>query len=218
MQPNYHGSLGRGQRFVDSLVGNCGDLDVKDCQSAVEYLLNNAGQIQTGLKLDADRVYVDGGSHGGFLSLHLVGQYPTFYQATVARNPVTAVQLMEGTNDIPDWFYAEFGHSFNFSNPPQCITPEQFKNLWAASPFAYIDKIQVPVLLLVGLSDQRVAPSQSKVVYHALQSRIRQERAKSTSAKGKLDVRMLSFKDEEHPLSGIEAELISFEARFRWIA
>lgn len=218
MQPNYHGSLGRGQRFVESLIGNCGSLDVKDCHSSVEYLLNNVSQIQKGLKLDSARVYVDGGSHGGFLSLHLVGQYPTFYQATVARNPVTAVQLMEGTNDIPDWFYAEFGHSFDFSNPPNCITPEQFRNLWAASPFAYIDKIQVPVLLLVGLSDQRVAPSQSKTVYHALQSRIRQERAKSNQSEGNLDVRMLSFKDEEHPLSGVEAELISFEARYRWIA
>lgn len=200
------------------MIGNCGQLDVKDCQAAAEYLVKNANRIQKGLELDPDRVYVDGGSHGGFLSLHLVGQYPSFYRASIARNPVTAVQLMEGTNDIPDWFYAEFGHAFDYSNPPHCPTPEQFKNLSSASPFAYLDQIQVPVLLLVGLSDQRVAPSQSKAVYHALRSRIRKEEVRSTSTKGNLDVRMLTFKDEEHGLTGIEAELISFEARFRWLA
>lgn len=78
-------------------MGKCGTLDVRDCLDCVHHV------VSTSKIADPLRIFVDGGSHGGFLALHLVGQHPNTFRAAIARNPVTAANLMEGTNDIPDW-------------------------------------------------------------------------------------------------------------------
>jgi acylaminoacyl-peptidase len=41
-----------------------------------------------------DRVAVIGGSHGGFLGTHLIGQAPDRFKTAVLRNPVTSLSSM----------------------------------------------------------------------------------------------------------------------------
>ena len=48
-----------------------------------------------------------GGSHGGFLTGNLVGQYPSRFKCAVLRNPVMDISLMIHVSDIPDWTYVE---------------------------------------------------------------------------------------------------------------
>ena len=43
---------------------------------------------------DPERVAVIGGSHGGFLTGHLVGQQPHRFQCAVLRNPVCDLSVM----------------------------------------------------------------------------------------------------------------------------
>ena len=46
-----------------------------------------------------------GGSHGGFLTGHLLGQHPNRFKAGVLRNPVMDLALMSQISDIPDWVF-----------------------------------------------------------------------------------------------------------------
>jgi acylaminoacyl-peptidase len=61
------GSLGFGEEALQSLPGNIGSQDVNDVLTALDFV------IKKGL-IDASKVAVVGGSHGGFLTTHLIGQ------------------------------------------------------------------------------------------------------------------------------------------------
>src|ERR1700760_3198226 len=63
--PNYTGSLGFGQSAVLRLIGKCGTLDVEDCMEVLQHLVGT-GYAQLG----RGKVFIHGGSHGGFLGAH----------------------------------------------------------------------------------------------------------------------------------------------------
>uniref|UniRef100_A0A8C6X6Q2 acylaminoacyl-peptidase n=1 Tax=Naja naja TaxID=35670 RepID=A0A8C6X6Q2_NAJNA len=149
---NYRGSLGFGQDSVDSLPGNVGCQDVNDVQFCVEQMLQKE-------PLDSKRVALLGGSHGGFLSCHLIGQYPGTYKACVTRNPVVNM---------------------------------------------FVDKVQAPVLLLIGEEDRRVPPKQGLEYYRALRSR-------------GIPTRMLQYPSDNHALSSVEAEADGFMNIALWL-
>ncbi len=99
---NYRGSAGFGQAALESLAGNIGDQDVKDVVHLTNHVLEEFKD-----KLDASKVGVCGGSHGGFLAGHLIGQHPELFKVAAMRNPVTNIATMTTATDIPDWTYVE---------------------------------------------------------------------------------------------------------------
>jgi pimeloyl-ACP methyl ester carboxylesterase len=128
----------------------------------------------------------------------VIGRYPDVYSAAVLRNPVISCGEIS-TSDIADWYFIEFGFPYPMKSPPSSVPPETYKSLYLASPVAHIDNITAKVLLLVGLQDQRVAPTQGINYYHDLK------------AKGK-DVDMLVFPDADHSLDGVEVARVSWQA------
>ena len=163
---NYRGSIGWNQVYVETLAGNIGDYDVIDCVSATEKVLAEYDFI------DKERVGVCGGSHGGFLVGHLTGQRPDLFKVGAMRNPVTNVATMLTVTDISDWCYVEglgvSGYDFSKFSPP---TGDELVKLWNKSPARYIDGVKAPTLICLGLSDQRVPPSQGLEWYYSLRSR-----------------------------------------------
>jgi len=158
---NYRGSTGYGQGPLESLCGKIGRQDVDDLVLAAKQCLDACPHI------DKDSMVACGGSHGGFLSLHLVGQFPNMFKAAAVRNPVTNIASMFGVTDIPDWCFTEIGVQTAYSQP----TAEQYTIAIEKSPMAHLSKVSSPVLLLVGGSDRRVPPSQSKEYFHGLRDR-----------------------------------------------
>jgi acylaminoacyl-peptidase len=162
----------------------------------------------------------------------VIGQYPDFFSAAALRNPVISASDVSNT-DIPDWYFAEFGLGYPLasspvssyegdaktvlspqtsSDIPPLVDGDAFAKLQAASPTRYLDDMKVPVLLMIGAADRRVAPAQGILFYHALKARYSQAEKAAQGAK----VDMLVFEGESHPLDGVEASRVGFEAIRDW--
>lgn len=191
---NYRGSLGFGQHSVMSLLGKVGDQDVKDMQTAVLQVLKTE-------PIDPHKVVLCGGSHGGFLSCHLIGQYPEFYKSCIVRNPVINIPAMAGSTDIPDWCLVESGLTFSYEALPEAT---QWGDMLNKSPIIYVSKVKTPVLLMLGAEDRRVPNTQGLEYYKALR------------AHG-VEARLLWYPGNNHALSKVDAESDGFMNIALWI-
>lgn len=184
---NYRGSTAYGQDMLECLPGHCGDMDVRDCMQSLKVVHSDPRFEQL---IDKTQTGVFGGSHGGFLTTHLIGQYPdTFYVAST-RNPVTNCALMVGLTDIVDWVYHEVGLEYSTKKAP---TAAEYSVMFNMSPIAHIDKVKTPILMLLGAADRRVPPQQGVDYYRILKSR-------------GVDARLLMYPDAGHSLNDSVAQ------------
>jgi acylaminoacyl-peptidase len=184
---NYRGSLGFGQASIDSLPGRIGTNDVADCVAATR-------------AASALRQYksmgVIGGSHGGFLSAHLIGQHPTLFGAAVLRNPVINLSTMVGTSDIRDWVFVEACGSDAVDAIVQ--SEQQVAQMFRASPIAHVRNVRSPCLLVLGSRDRRVPNSQGFEFYYALRH-----------LQPQLDVELFVY-DDPHAITQVAFEMDAF--------
>lgn len=185
--PNYHGSTGFGQAALESLLTNIGDTDVEDVMRTTKHVMTEWKD-----RIDETRVGICGGSHGGFLTTHCIGQYPDFFKAAVMRNPVTNIASMVTATDIPDWCHAEALGKYDFSNfrGPDA---DELQIMYAKSPIVHVSKVKTPTLVALGMEDLRVPPSQGMELFHALKS-------------AGVETRLLVYPSDNHALNGVATE------------
>ena len=190
---NFRGSPGFGQNNIFSLLGNVGHQDMLDVQQATEKVVDK-------LAIPSAKVFAFGGSHGGYLILHLVSQFPDFYRAGAVRNPNANLTLKPGTCDNVDWCFVETGEKFSYDI---VSTSHHLLNLLKCSPIAGIDKVKTPLLFMLGLVDLRVPPFQSFQYTRAL---------KGLGKK----VKVLAYPNNSHSISGVDAEADCFVNTVKW--
>ena len=162
---NYRGSIGFGKESMNSLLGNIGDNDVQDCGNLAKKALKQFPDI-----VDADRLCVYGGSHGGFMTGWLIG-HPDFkdmWAVAGVRNPVLDMSYMVTATDIPDWIYAcSLKTEIGFAD----YDVDKNRQFFLKSPISQIKNVKTPCIFQIGSFDQRVPPHQSYFYYNALKEK-----------------------------------------------
>ncbi|XP_058105448.1 acylamino-acid-releasing enzyme isoform X2 [Magnolia sinica] len=187
---NYRGSLGFGEEALQSLPGKVGSQDVNDVLTALDHV------IEKGLA-DPSKVAVLGGSHGGFLTTHLIGQAPDRFAVAAVRNPVCNLALMVGTSDIPDWCYVESYGSEGKAIFTEAPSAEHLHLLHSKSPISHLSKVKSPVLFLLGAQDLRV-PVSNGLQY-----------ARALKEKG-VQVKVVIFPNDVHAIERPQSDFESF--------
>jgi dipeptidyl aminopeptidase/acylaminoacyl peptidase len=168
---NPRGSSNYGQEFGNIIQYRYPGDDAKDIMAGVDWLLKKG-------YVDEARMGVTGGSGGGLLTDWIVTQTPRFKAAVAQR-------------DISDW--ASFWYTADFT----LFTPTWFRKapfedpqeFAARSPITYVQKIQTPMMFILGDEDWRTPPSAGgEPLFRALKYL-------------KKEAVMVRFPDENHELS-----------------
>jgi dipeptidyl aminopeptidase/acylaminoacyl peptidase len=152
-QPNFRGSSGYGQKFIDADRGDFGGGDMRDILAGVDKLVADG-------VADKDRLFVYGTSYGGFMTTWLVGQTHRF-RAAVAQNAVTDLNMMWALSDLQSWTEWEFG-----GTPWEA--PEKYRKY---SPLTYAERVKSPTLILHARDDRRCPLPMGQAYHRALKAR-----------------------------------------------
>ena len=168
---NPRGSDGKGNAFAD-IRGKYGTIDYDDLMAFTDKVLKKFGQI------DPNRVFVTGGSYGGFMTNWMVGHTDRFKAAATQRSISNWISFF-GTSDIGFYFAKDQtdGH-------PNVNTDK----LWEQSPLKYAMQVKTPLLLIHSDKDYRCPIEQAMQFYGVLKDQ-------------GLNTKLVWFKEETHELS-----------------
>ncbi len=149
---NPRGSTSYGHEFANLIHHKYPGQDYDDLMSAVD------AAIAEGY-VDADNLFVTGGSGGGVLTAWIVGK-TTRFKAAVTQKPVINWASTVLTTDV-----APFMPKYWFGKLPW-EDPDAY---WKRSPLSLVGAVKTPTLVLVGDQDFRTPLSDSEQYYQALQ-------------------------------------------------
>jgi dipeptidyl aminopeptidase/acylaminoacyl peptidase len=149
---NPRGSHAYGQRFVEACVGDWGGKDYEDLMAAVDHALA-LGWV------DSKRLYVTGGSYGGFMTNWIIGHTNRFRAAVTQRSISNNISAF-GTSDI-GWHFWE--HEMGDATPWR-----EGEKLVFRSPLTYVTNVKTPLLILHAERDLRCPIEQAEQLFTAL--------------------------------------------------
>ncbi len=167
---NPRGSSGYGRKFKGMLYRNWAVNDSMDVLSGV------STAVRKGFA-DGKRLFLTGGSYGGYLSAWIIG-HDSRFKAAVLQRGVYDMTGFYGCSDVQYLMEWEFG-SFPWDEPGK---------MWRHSPLAYVRAMKTPVLIEHSENDFRAPINTAEELYIALKKLGR-------------EVRFVRYPREGHELS-----------------
>ncbi len=151
---NYRGSDGYGRAYRDALNGGWGVVDVDDATAAARFLADR-GDVDPAL------MAVCGGSAGGYTTLACLAFRPEVFAAGISLFGIADLELIH-----------EDTHKFESRYEEGLVAPwGADRSVWRErSPIHSLGRIRAPLLLLQGLDDRVVPPSQLDVMEDAFRA------------------------------------------------
>lgn len=187
LQPNYSGSTGRSQEFVDAINGASMTKPTGDILTGVQYIINKKWA-------DKDKMVVKGASYGGLLTNSIIGE-TNLFKAALPSCGVWDESASYGTGDGDGAEYILFKGITVWDNP----------ELYAKeSPIKNIKKIKTPTLITHGEKDVRVPTHNAYAMYYALKEM-------------NVDVELLILKGQGHLYKTPSSKLAKTKAELEFI-
>ncbi|TRO61058.1 S9 family peptidase, partial [Candidatus Bathyarchaeota archaeon] len=153
LKPNYRGSIGYGQAFLELNKDNLGVGDLWDLESAIETL------VEQGI-VDPTQVGSMGWSQGGYISAY----------AGLRSNKFKAVSVGAG---VSDWYTYHISNDIpQFTDHYLSANPWENREIYEkTAPITGIKTAHTPMLIQHGGKDQRVPLSNGMELYRALKAK-----------------------------------------------
>jgi dipeptidyl aminopeptidase/acylaminoacyl peptidase len=146
LAPNYRGSTGYGRSWQTANIMDIGGVDTRDCVAGASYLASNGFA-------DPEKIALTGKSHGGYLTMTCLTQFPDLWAAGSAVVPFLNFFTSHENSrpDLQHWDIENMGD------------PRENFDLWRErSPYFHLDKVKAPVQFICGENDPRCPPSESE--------------------------------------------------------
>jgi len=153
-EPNYRGSDNLGNAYKAAIFKDAGAGPGRDVMAGLAQL-KGSGMI------DTTRIGVSGWSYGGYMTVWLLGHYPSTWKAAVAGAAVTDWLDQYNLGDSNIQRATAIGGSPWLSEANAQAYREQ-------SPITLAGRIRTPTLILANTADPRVPITQSYKLFHAL--------------------------------------------------
>jgi dipeptidyl aminopeptidase/acylaminoacyl peptidase len=141
LMPNYRGSTGRGDAFLQALNGYPCSRPSTDVLTGVDYVVAKGWA-------DPERLGVMGSSYGGQITNCVIGLTNRFKAAASTSGFWNLISAFEITNGKPPW--------------------KDMKMYWEESAISRAANIKTPTIITIGAADERVNPEQAKEQKRAL--------------------------------------------------
>ncbi|WDE10078.1 S9 family peptidase [Thalassomonas haliotis] len=186
---DFHGSIGYGQAFTDSIARDWGGKPLEDLQKGLAHI------TQSQKWLDGDNACALGASYGGYMMNWIAGNWPDRFKCLINH---------AGLFDMPSFYTSteELWFPEHDMGGPLWQGSEDYNKF---NPAAFVNNWQTPTLVIQGELDYRVPYAQSLGAFTTLQR------------KG-IDSRLVVFPGEDHHIRNPDNLIVWYQEVFDWLA